>query len=166
MQTLISNENKRLPLITGTSILLYVPPLNEGSGCGVSEGTGVCVVSDVLVSRVGTASDDVGRTDGDVGLRCNGTLVGTTRFDDVCKTCTLDRVLVTSGAVVVLGAGLWVVEGGEGGGVWVVEVGVGVGCTSREEVSGGVTVCVCVGGCVCGRVCVWEGVCVGGGGWG
>ena len=44
--------------------------------------------------------------------------------------------------MVVLGAGLWVVEGGEGGGVWVVEVGVGVGCTSREEVSGGVTVCV------------------------
>ena len=95
------------------------------------------------MSGVGTAGDDVGRTDGDVGPGCNGALVGTTRFDDVCKTCKLDRVLVTSGTVVVLSAGLWVVEGGEGVGVWVIEVGVGVGCTSREEVSGGVTVCVC-----------------------
>ena len=82
--------NRGLPLITGKSILLYVPPLNEGSGGGVGEGTDVCVVSDVLVSGVGTAGDDVGRTDGDIGPAGNGALVGMTRSDDVCKTCTLD----------------------------------------------------------------------------
>ena len=78
--------NSKLPLITGTSILLYVPPLNKGSGGGVGEGTSVRVVSDVLVLGVGTAGGDVGRTDGDVGRTdgrtdgdvgpgCNGTLV-------------------------------------------------------------------------------------------
>ena len=67
--------NRRLPLIAGTSILLYVPPLNKGSGGGVGERTGVCVVSDILVSGVGTAGDNIGRTDGDAGLGCNGTLV-------------------------------------------------------------------------------------------
>ena len=66
---------------------------------------------------------------------------------------------MTSGAVVVLGAGVWVVEGGEGGGVWVVEGGVGVGCTSREEVSGGVTACVCVwGGGGVGLACKYASI--------
>ena len=81
--------------------------------------------------------------------------MGTLRSEEVGKTRVLDRVLLISGAelsVVVLGAGfrsirLVVVEGGESAGVWAVRVE--VGRTSREEVSGGVTVCVCV--------CVIEG---------
>ena len=43
---------------------MYVPPLKEGSGDGVGEGTSV---NDVLVLGVGTEGGDVGTEGGDVG---------------------------------------------------------------------------------------------------